>query len=550
MPFLILLFVAGACSRQERVSDLFRWRSITPGADSALVRIERAFIAHESDSIMMTHVHSLETEARKHPESRQLMARHFYWLGRVSNQMHRLPEAIAYLQRAAELTDSAKYPYDQARINYLRAVVSKKSQPHYYRELRQVEDYFARTGDEFMLASAKLDIGHILKEIGDDKRSLANYLYADSVFDALGIGPYHIKTSLNNAEIYHQMGQDEKSIGLLEELIAHPVAKADFDFYNTLLLSKYDIASDTAALMSARRRMDSVPGYSYGRRNLEYFLTQYYADHNQPDSAISYARGALLLASDEMSMKATLYKTIADANVSLGKLPDAIEAYASLEQVREAMLQNNVTAEISRMDSRTEIVKYEEEIRGKQKVERMWIMVVLLVATVVVLAVFMMLMRRAHTHKLQIANSQLSLEKERRQLVTSMLRIEEKDKVLQALLSELDGMEKEARLSAGAKRQLEQHVKMHLSGELEWERFREVHDRLDPHFAKTLRKNFPDITEGELMLSTYIRLGMQTKQIARMLMLQPDSIKKNRQRLRRRLKLTPDQTLEAFLAGI
>ena len=42
-------------------------------------------------------------------------------------------------------------------------------------------------------------------------------------------------------------------------------------------------------------------------------------------------------------------------------------------------------------------------------------------------------------------------------------------------------------------------------------------------------------------------LGLETKHIARMLSINPDSVKKNRQRLRAKLGLTPDQPLDLFL---
>lgn len=69
-------------------------------------------------------------------------------------------------------------------------------------------------------------------------------------------------------------------------------------------------------------------------------------------------------------------------------------------------------------------------------------------------------------------------------------------------------------------------------------------------FHKRLKADYPELTEGDLRLATYIKVGMQGKQIARMLMLQPDTIRKNRQKLRRHLRLESEESLEDFLRTI
>ena len=62
-------------------------------------------------------------------------------------------------------------------------------------------------------------------------------------------------------------------------------------------------------------------------------------------------------------------------------------------------------------------------------------------------------------------------------------------------------------------------------------------------------QRYRHITEGELRLCAYIRTGMENKHIAQMLSLQPESVKKNRYRLRQKLNLGKE-SLEDFLRGI
>lgn len=166
------------------------------------------------------------------------------------------------------------------------------------------------------------------------------------------------------------------------------------------------------------------------------------------------------------------------------------------------------------------------------------------------LIVAFILTRKAQALRLAIARYHLDLERERRSLVSSALVMEEKDNVLQSVLSDIRKMEAEGKLKPEEIRHLEQNVKMHLSGRQDWNHFRELFDNIHPMFHKHLKATYPELTEGDLRLATYIKVGMQGKQIARMLMLQPDTIRKNRQKLRRHLKLNPDESLEDFLRTI
>ena len=81
----------------------------------------------------------------------------------------------------------------------------------------------------------------------------------------------------------------------------------------------------------------------------------------------------------------------------------------------------------------------------------------------------------------------------------------------------------------------------------EWALFRLQFEKVHPAFFQKLKQHCPDLTEGELRLCAYLSLGMESKQIAQMLSLQPDSIKKSRYRLRQKLRLETKDSIEDFL---
>jgi len=65
-----------------------------------------------------------------------------------------------------------------------------------------------------------------------------------------------------------------------------------------------------------------------------------------------------------------------------------------------------------------------------------------------------------------------------------------------------------------------------------------------------LLKIHPDLTPAEIKLAEMIRLGLNSKQLAGIMFISPESLRVSRTRLRNKLKLHPGQNLESYLSVI
>ncbi|TVQ12375.1 MAG: hypothetical protein EA361_11090 [Bacteroidetes bacterium] len=72
-------------------------------------------------------------------------------------------------------------------------------------------------------------------------------------------------------------------------------------------------------------------------------------------------------------------------------------------------------------------------------------------------------------------------------------------------------------------------------------------DELHQEFFAKLKEKFPDLSSNDLRLCAYLRIGLNTKEIAEMLNIQPSSFYISRSRLRKKLKLKPEEDLYNFL---
>ncbi len=80
-----------------------------------------------------------------------------------------------------------------------------------------------------------------------------------------------------------------------------------------------------------------------------------------------------------------------------------------------------------------------------------------------------------------------------------------------------------------------------------WERFEILFTKVRPGFKENIIKSYPTLTPGELRLASLLSMGLETKHIAELLNIQPDSVKKARQRLRAKLGIPSDMTFITFL---
>ena len=86
--------------------------------------------------------------------------------------------------------------------------------------------------------------------------------------------------------------------------------------------------------------------------------------------------------------------------------------------------------------------------------------------------------------------------------------------------------------------------------EEDWEKFKTLFEKIYPGFFLKLKEMIPDITVAEQRMAALIRLHLNTKQMASMLGISPDSVYKIRQRLRKRLQLDDEVTTETYLTKI
>ena len=84
----------------------------------------------------------------------------------------------------------------------------------------------------------------------------------------------------------------------------------------------------------------------------------------------------------------------------------------------------------------------------------------------------------------------------------------------------------------------------------EWGTFKVHFESVHPQFFTTLSQLMPSLTPLELRQCAYIKINLSPKQVGNLLNITPDSVKKARMRIKKKLNLSPEDSLTKFIATI
>lgn len=549
---LLLIFLLTGCRHEHEITPLFRWNAISPQSDSIVVALERCPLNDEPFTTRIRLVRQLDSIATA-TGSRQIKARALYFgaiAARYSPHSIHDSTRLQMINQALCLTDSAKYPYDYHRIRYLGVDLKQTTFIERYREYLSILDYFKSIDDSYMQASVEMEVGHLAKTIGDPARALRYYMYADSIYGELGITSYRLKNKLNIAAAYRWLDRARDCEDILRDLTKHPAAKRNKDFYITLLLTTYSQTEDNSFLQVA----DSIvllEGYN-GKNLSEYWFCK----SNPLLVSGEYKQAATMLktgvhhlhrmhANQQLDYKRQAYTFLSYIYEQQGMADSALYYTKMLASLQDSIIEGGLALKFASGEDRRDLATVEKSLKDRQRLMQLVNGFIILVIISLALGIVLTLLRRIQRNKLELKESKAEIEKQSRSLVSQTLVMTEKDNVLQSVLKNMN--RKEAGQCGEGNKNLEQMIKMHLNGQNDWDCFKELFEKVHPSFVSGLKAEFPDLTESNLRLATYIKAGMESKQIARMTNLQPDTIRKNRQKLRHHLGLTRDESLENFL---
>jgi tetratricopeptide (TPR) repeat protein len=149
--------------------------------------------------------------------------------------------------------------------------------------------------------------------------------------------------------------------------------------------------------------------------------------------------------------------------------------------------------------------------------------------------------------ELQLKESELVFKK--KELTTHALHLAKKNEVLEEIKQKAKALKTSENESRGYQ-QLIHTINFDQQDDKNWENFTQYFEQVHKDFSKTVKVKYPDVTKNELRLMALLKMNLSSKEIATILNISSDGVKKARQRLRKKMELSPDESLESTVLSI
>lgn len=310
-------------------------------------------------------------------------------------------------------------------------------------------------------------------------------------------------------------GEYDQAIPLLETDIRIAIPRKDWGLASNSLMTLGNISLERNQVSQASELLRTAREYAYRSgqyhrlQRLYPLLSKLYAAQNQPALSALFIDSALF--------------------------------------VKDSFIRQLHTLRMLRANQKNELDGYRAEIKDIQnrkqinKLQRDILIIAVLAIMVAVVFIYQAQRRKYRLKQEQFAKAEEELATASWQLEDFAKHIAEKNALIALLHEQRDNR------STNALQELQQRT---ILTDEEWNHFRVLFEKVHSGFLQRLKEKLPGLTPAETRFMALARLGLSTKEMAAMLGIGPDAIRQYRTRLRKKIDIGDEDSLEELIARI
>ncbi|TFF34810.1 hypothetical protein [Mucilaginibacter psychrotolerans] len=436
-----------------------------------------------------------------------------------------------------------------------------------------------------------------------------NFLFSQEKFRAIGFGKVPgISIYFNQvANFYYSIGDYETTRENLMLALKYqqPKSRERIDVLNTIGLTYRNTGHQAMgmqyfqkALGMAKAARDSAwIGITTGNIGSVYFMQRQYAKalplvqtdyavslkYNQkPNAAIALLRlvriniesanlalatqqlntaDTLLLSAgnDELKYRADYFKLKALLNEKLGNKATGLQYQQKYVLAKDSLEKRGNLAAVERVQLQWEVDKSKTQLKHlKSRAElgaykRNTVIIVLMLLMVILGLIYNRQRLKANKDKALLASEKLRLDEELKNAKAALHgyteNLMQKNLLIDEFKSELEKLKLRSVSEVDA-RELEHMMKAHIMTDENWAEFRKLFSKVHPAFFYRLRNKFPHLTDTDIRLLTLLKLNLNNREMAGMLGITTDGVKKAKQRLRKKMEVEQGSEIEDAVAAL
>lgn len=318
-----------------------------------------------------------------------------------------------------------------------------------------------------------------------------------------------------------------------------------------------------------------------------------YIHHKQGDEKLArecYSKG--IKYAEKLGQKndmRELYKEFSQLYEDIGAHKQALAYYKLFEAIKDSIMNEDKISTIAEIETKYETDKKDkenklllEEAANKEKTQFVLIITGLLLFVIAVLLFILFKIKsRSLKKSRQIAEKEVLLRdlenrsrKKEKQRLEELVFAEQKVNTLQE--QRLDTLNQQMSMAAmqilnktellnEIKKVIEQKdfkevshkndykklvslIESNKSLDHDWDQFKKHFEKVHKSFFKKLSEEYPQLTANDHKVCAYLKIGLSSKEIARMLNITEQAVSKSRHRLRKKLQLKVSENLDEFIS--
>ena len=252
------------------------------------------------------------------------------------------------------------------------------------------------------------------------------------------------------------------------------------------------------------------------------------------------------------------YYMLIDDYKALHNVEKAISVFAKLDHYKDSIHQINDEKKYTAIHSQSILKEKEAHAKfWKQKYKNRNIILFLSSALIVVLIVlFIILFKVYNSNKIKYKDETQNLseiiDEKNRELVTRIISEREHTDFVEIINKSLSNIGEKTSIDDVKKdlQSLKKDITIKEQITNNWDSFKIQFQKVHPNFFNSLLEKEPNLTQNELRMCAYIKMNMSTKEIANILNISDRSIQTSRYRLKKKLSLTPNTDLIAYIQAV
>lgn len=140
------------------------------------------------------------------------------------------------------------------------------------------------------------------------------------------------------------------------------------------------------------------------------------------------------------------------------------------------------------------------------------------------------------------------LEVKNRKLTAKALYLSSKNDLIEEVVQSLS-LHTEIADNPQLKKQITE-LKKHLKKDTQWDSFFTHFEEINQGFLDRLRSKYPKLTPSDIRFITYLYMNLSNKEIASLLNITPQSCRKRKERISKKMNIPNNTTIHAYLSGV